>query len=316
MTEDNNNHTEIEDFMVNPSDGQPKMMKCTEIREKLSEYIDDFLDPETNRLLKQHLLECNGCRAEYATLRTLVDDLGSLGTVKPPTDFLEQLHGRMASKFRLRKIIQKLFFPWQLKIPLELATVMIVILALYLGSAKFGVREEVHHLKDPEDVTVAKAPDSGPLEARQEESDLTDKLGVTALVKTPQSKPDRKPIELALLLDKDKMETSRFEKRERPALSRGVPGLEEGVDAKLSRFDGVGSKVIDLIESVKGRVVSIEHKKQGKGLQSIYAEIPGRHFGIFTEELRQLANLQTPPPNITGMDQETIPVHISFKSLN
>jgi len=316
MTDDSNNHKVNGNLVVDPSNRQPKTMKCAEIREKLSEYIDDSLDPETNRLLKQHLLECKGCRAEYATLKALVDDLGSLGTVKPPADFLEQLHGRMASKFDLRKIIQKLFSPWQFKIPLGLATVMIVILALYLGSAKFGIREKVHHLKDPENITVAKSPDSGPIQERKEESDSADKLGVTALVKRPQSKPDRKPIELALLLDRGKIETSRFEKGESPELSRGVPSVEEGVDAKFSRFDEIGSKVIDLIESVKGRVVSIEHKKQGKGLQSIYAEIPGRHFEAFCKELRQLANVETPPPNITGMDQESIPIHISFKPLN
>jgi hypothetical protein len=193
---------------------------------------------------------------------------------------------------------------------------MIVILGLYLGSAKFGVREEVHHLKDPENITVAKAPDSVPMQAKKEESDSADKLGVTALVKRPQSKPGRKPIELALLLDRDKMETSRLKEGERPVLSRGAHSVEEGIDAKLSRFDEIGSKVIDLIESVKGRVVSIEHKKQGKGLQSIYAEIPDRHFEAFCKELRQLANLETPPPNITGMDQESIRIHISFKSLN
>jgi hypothetical protein len=106
-------------------------MKCGEIKERLSEYVDDILDPETKALVDEHLSACEDCQHTLASLRAVVSELGALESVEPPENFLDQLHERMEKRFRFPKILRILFLPMRVKIPLEFAGAVAVAILVF-----------------------------------------------------------------------------------------------------------------------------------------------------------------------------------------
>jgi len=68
-------------------------MKCNEIRELLSPYIDEALDESEMREVEAHLSACGDCRNEYNEIKEMVDLLGQAPMVPVPDEF----------RFRLRK---------------------------------------------------------------------------------------------------------------------------------------------------------------------------------------------------------------------
>jgi hypothetical protein len=108
-------------------------MECARIKELLSEYIDGTLGAQARAVVADHVATCKSCKEELASLSALVEELGSLETVKAPEDFLEKIHGRMESRFGFDTIVRKLFRPFGIKIPLELAaaaTIAILVISV------------------------------------------------------------------------------------------------------------------------------------------------------------------------------------------
>jgi anti-sigma factor RsiW len=129
------------------------MTDCSEIRNLLSEYLDDALDAKAKALADEHLRTCPACRKELNSLKTLVKEMGSLEPVKAPADFLDQLHRRMQRPSKLAKIREWLFYPLRVKIPLQLAgapgaaPIIFAILPLEQSSLKLSTKPE-HEKKD------------------------------------------------------------------------------------------------------------------------------------------------------------------------
>jgi hypothetical protein len=108
-------------------------MECARVKELLSEYVDGSLDAQVGAAVRDHVSICNDCKEELASLSAMVEELGSLEPVKAPADFLEKIHERMEPRLRLYRIIRKLFVPFHIKIPLELAaaaTMAILVIAV------------------------------------------------------------------------------------------------------------------------------------------------------------------------------------------
>ena len=97
-------------------------MECLRAKELLSDYLDGILDTRSAAQLEMHLLGCSGCRQQLDALKTLVSELNRLEPVKPPHDFIDQIHERLETGSGLNTLVKKLFFPLRIKIPLELAT--------------------------------------------------------------------------------------------------------------------------------------------------------------------------------------------------
>jgi Putative zinc-finger len=107
------------------------MTDCPEIRNLLSEYLDDGLDAEGKALADEHLRTCPACREELDSLKTLVKGLGSIESVKAPADFLDQLHKRMERPSKRSTVREWLFYPLRVKLPLQLAGAAVVALILF-----------------------------------------------------------------------------------------------------------------------------------------------------------------------------------------
>jgi hypothetical protein len=107
-------------------------MDCAAVLEHLSEYIDGTLDAQTRTEVEKHIAACDHCKQELFSLRTVVQELGALDPIKPPADFLERIHERIDKRSGFKKILGKLFVPFHIKIPLELAAAATVTILVVL----------------------------------------------------------------------------------------------------------------------------------------------------------------------------------------
>jgi Putative zinc-finger/Predicted integral membrane protein (DUF2275) len=96
-------------------------MNCEEIKNLLSEYLDDQVDDRERRLVEKHLENCRVCQGEFEGLKECLKNIDSLDKVKPPPEFLSQIHSRLEERSVFKSAIKKIFFPIRFKIPLEAA---------------------------------------------------------------------------------------------------------------------------------------------------------------------------------------------------
>lgn len=125
-------------------------MECAEVREHLSEYIDGFMDAETEARVRMHLMSCKDCAEELASLKAVVRELGDLEPVEAPGDFLARLHERMERPSALSKILDTLFRPFKIKIPLEFAGAAAAAVLVFIVLNVQQPREEMRYRALPE----------------------------------------------------------------------------------------------------------------------------------------------------------------------
>jgi hypothetical protein len=70
-------------------------MKCKEVQESLSLYLDNELSVEERVLLRNHLVNCSVCQEELAALQETVSLLSSLEEVTPPASFRRDLYEKL-----------------------------------------------------------------------------------------------------------------------------------------------------------------------------------------------------------------------------
>lgn len=70
-------------------------MKCENIRELMSAYIDDEINEVDKAKLEKHLAQCPQCMEEYELLKDLVIECSEIDEVELPEDFREELHSRL-----------------------------------------------------------------------------------------------------------------------------------------------------------------------------------------------------------------------------
>lgn len=70
-------------------------MRCEQIRDLLSPYIDHMTDEKENKLIAAHLMDCPECRQELEGIKTMCVFLGKLEPPTIPARFSEDLHKRL-----------------------------------------------------------------------------------------------------------------------------------------------------------------------------------------------------------------------------
>ena len=75
-------------------------MRCRQVIDKISEYIDGELDPELTRELERHLAHCEDCRIVVDTANQTVKIFNDTEPAALPDDVRERLNGMFAEKFR------------------------------------------------------------------------------------------------------------------------------------------------------------------------------------------------------------------------
>jgi anti-sigma factor (TIGR02949 family) len=75
-------------------------MRCRQVIDKISEYIDGELDPELVRELERHLEHCEDCRIVVDTTRKTVEIFCHTEPAALPEDVRGRLNQMFAQRFR------------------------------------------------------------------------------------------------------------------------------------------------------------------------------------------------------------------------
>jgi anti-sigma factor RsiW len=75
-------------------------MRCRQVVDKISEYIDGELDPELVRELEHHLQHCEDCRVVVDTTRKTVEVFCHTEPAPLPNDVRERLNQMFRHSFR------------------------------------------------------------------------------------------------------------------------------------------------------------------------------------------------------------------------
>jgi len=299
-------------------------MNCSEIKELLSEYVDEVLDAKTKALVDEHLSTCKDCQQELASLKTLVNELGSLESVAPPSDFLTQVHERMEQRSWCSKILRAVFVPMRIKIPLEFAgAAAMAILAFtlfHIQQVHYKMAEAPVSLKQKR-VAEKAAPNSFG-EGLKDEAYKTQLAHKKATVGKPLEK--KEPIEFVLIMKRAlapetytpeaAMEAAPAPKKK---IQRSLAKTESAPSAQPEtdkRGEDFLAKLTTLIKRVGGKVVSIEYTKVSKRPESIHVEIPAEHFTTLYNRLNELGDLQAAPKGVPSKEQCILPVRIRLLS--
>jgi hypothetical protein len=115
-------------------DGGALMDQHTAIRQLLSAYLDDRVTPQERREVEAHLASCQRCSGALAELAKTIGHLRNLDRVEPPPWLTGRIMARVreqAAKERV-SIIRRLFFPLQIKLPLEAVALVFLTVTSYL----------------------------------------------------------------------------------------------------------------------------------------------------------------------------------------
>jgi len=301
-------------------------MECAEIRRSLSGYLDSALDAQTTSLVEKHVLTCRACRETLESLRSVVQELGDLRPVKPPEDFIEQLHDRMATRFSLKELTMRLFVPFQIKIPFQFATAAAMAVLIFFIIHTPEIEKEMADIPRPEAIRE-RVKETGSMDSSKE-SPKQEALAPASGI-SPPGEPHSE--ELLAAYQKKAAPVKVASKRKKVAPEPMFHGREyvrkpsaEEAESKLSVEEAVkaievvlllkseASIVRELIYNVKGTVLSTEYDRNTDRPKSLETEIPAGQYGFFFKKLQQLGTLQTPTPAIDATGLERIKIRIQF----
>jgi len=296
------------------------MMDCSEIRNLLSEYLDDALDAKAKALTDEHLLACPACREELDSLKTLVKGIGAIESVKAPADFLDQLHIRIERRPKMSAIWKWFFFPLRVKIPLQLAgaavTALIIFSILPLQQSSVKLHSKSEKEKKTED-TAFYVDESKAIKSAGRSEALVQKAA------TPEPEKERR--EVALNLKKQvraKAATAEPSAAPAPASpavlemqrqkpSARAPTQEDKKEEPLEKEPESVLPITKAIETAKGKILSVDYNRQTGRPESVHAEVPAGGLPILYERLREMGDLQVSPE--TGTEKDSDVVHLKIR---
>ncbi|MEK6692055.1 MAG: DUF2275 domain-containing protein [Nitrospirota bacterium] len=129
-------------------------MECSNIQEKLSAYIEEILSPEERTLFYGHLYSCHKCSQALSDLSKTMEYIKNLEGVEPPPWLTQKVMARIrADAVPEKGIIQRLFYPLHIKLPIEVAaTIAIAITTIYIFKA---IQPEMKLAKAPAEVITS-----------------------------------------------------------------------------------------------------------------------------------------------------------------
>lgn len=145
-------------------------MECREVREQLSLYVDQALEPEAAGRVRDHLRHCPACAAEARELEVLLEEMRLMPRLKAPPGFLEGVRTRLDEEAPWKGWVKRLFTPLRIRFPLHLAGALAMAVLVAAGYRLWLDREpqplpplqEMTGAVDEPRLETARAP-SGPL---------------------------------------------------------------------------------------------------------------------------------------------------------
>jgi len=144
-------------------------MEHAAIQPKLSDYLDDAVNPEEKTAIEKHLLTCAECRQALADLGATRRHVQSLAEVEPPPWLTGKIMAQVREQAGQKKgLFQRLFYPLHIKLPMEAVGLIFLTVAAYLIVEK--TQPEMKPLLTPSKEVYERAQPSSPQTATPLES--------------------------------------------------------------------------------------------------------------------------------------------------
>lgn len=101
-------------------------MRCDQVQERLSEYLENRLDAENHTSVHDHLSSCPHCQAEAQTLAQTHQAVADLPVVEPPPGFSQRVMASIREEAARPNLWQRLFLPFMIKIPIHAMAILLV----------------------------------------------------------------------------------------------------------------------------------------------------------------------------------------------
>ena len=292
------------------------MTDCSEIRNLLSEYLDDALDAKAKALADEHLRTCPACRKELDSLKTLVKGIGSLESVKAPADFLDRLHKRMERPSKISQMREWLFYPLRVKIPLQLAGAAVIALILFsilpLQQSSLKLHSKTEQEKKAEDTAyyADESRGAGRAAAPVQKAVTPEPAKVTREVALNLKRQVRTKAATAEPSEAQAPASPAVQEMQRQKLAARAPAKEDKKEEALEKESESVLSINKAIEAAKGKALSVEYHRQTGRPEFVHAEIPAGQLPIFYAKLRELGDLQVSPETGTEKDSDTVQITI------
>jgi hypothetical protein len=287
-------------------------MECNNIQERLSAYIEGVISPEEKILIDEHLKSCRTCNESLAELKRTIEYVQDLEDIEPPLWLTRNVMARIRSEVKPKKgILQKLFYPLHIKLPIEAAAVfLIAVTAIYIFKT---IQPEVKLAKIPsEEITTQipsrekeKIPPPFPLEKQpipSNKSEIMDKLAEEPKAPAPATKQEETgPFTGAVAKDESKIE----------ALSRGAKAktLAERKEEIISLIINVNDiktasrEIEKALMELKGKIIKTE-SLENKDI--ITAELDPKKIEELIEKLKLVGEIEEKKVALEGLEDHVI----------
>jgi anti-sigma factor RsiW len=104
-------------------------MKCSQVRRKLSAYLDGEVSERDKKEIDGHLQQCKGCQEELAALSGVSDSLGIMAGMEPPSYFMTRVRQCIREEVKPRPFLGKVR-----SIVFSAATAFAVVVSLLIGN--------------------------------------------------------------------------------------------------------------------------------------------------------------------------------------
>ena len=146
-------------------------MKCDEINDRLSLYIDNELSPEEMRQVEEHLQSCEICQKEYEDYKNLISVLNGLPEEEPPEGYCKRLHKKLLenrpqgkAKKQTSKIMSLNRSKWLKYGSIAAALVLVIAVAGINNFGGMGMKAKNQSSYDMSTTEAPAAPQAMPME--------------------------------------------------------------------------------------------------------------------------------------------------------
>ncbi len=107
-------------------------MKCSEVRRKLSAFLDGEISNAGKKEIAEHLETCKGCQEELVAFSRVMDALGVLEGMEPPAYFITRVRQCVREEGRPTPFLERIR-----SIAISFATAAAVVASVLIGN-QFG----------------------------------------------------------------------------------------------------------------------------------------------------------------------------------
>lgn len=283
-------------------------MECNNIQERLSFYIEGVIFPEEKILIDEHLKSCQRCNESLAELKRTIKYVQDLEDIEPPLWLTRNVMARITSEVKPKKgILQKLFYPLHIKLPIEAAAVfLIAVTAIYIFKT---IQPEVKLARIPSEEMITqipsrekeKIPPPFPLEKQpvpSKKPEIMDKLAEEPKAPAPATKQEETgPFTGAVAKDE-----SRTEVLSRGAKAKALTEKKEEIISLIINVNDIrtASKEIEkALMELKGKIIktkSLENK------DIITAELNSKKIKELIEKLKLVGEIEEKEVVLEGLE--------------